>query len=118
MNVLIIDDHAPWAELCSILLRKVAGRIRIANTYADALITLDKPNGYDVVMLDLDLPDSPPAYTVARIDSIRGSGRKVVVMTGINVTEDMRTEMRAHGANDCLYKGALDIADQLRAACA
>lgn len=118
MNVLIIDDHGPWAELCSVLLRKVATKIRIAHTYADALVTLNKPNGFNVVMLDLDLPDSPPNFTVERIDSIRGTGRKVVVMTGTNVTDDMRAKMKAHGANDLLYKGSLDIADQLRAACA
>lgn len=117
MNVLIVDDSAPWAELCAVLLRKVANKVRIAPTYADALTTLDKPNGYDVVMLDLDLPDSPPAFTIGRIDSIRGSGRKVVVMTGQDVTDSMREEMKSHGALGCIYKGATNLADQLRAAC-
>lgn len=118
MNVLVIDDNAPWAELCAVLLRKVASRVRIALTYQEALETLGKPNGYDVVMLDLDLPDSPPSYTIERIQEIRGSGRKVVVMTGVNVTDDMRDKMKTRGANDCLYKGDLAVADKLRAACA
>jgi DNA-binding response OmpR family regulator len=117
MNVLVIDDNASWAELCAVLLRKVASKIRIAHTYTDALKTLALPNGYDVVMLDLDLPDSPPSFTVDRIDEIRGSGRKVVVMTGVDVTDDMRARMKAHGANDCIYKGSLRLADELRAAC-
>lgn len=117
MNVLIVDDSVPWAELCAVLLRKVANKVRIAHTFEEAQATIKLPNGFDVVMLDLDLPDSPPAFTIERIDSIRGSGRKVVVMTGQDVTDSMRANMRAHGALDCIYKGATDMADQLRAAC-
>lgn len=118
MNVLVIDDYAPWSELCAVLLRKVANRIKLARTYSDALVTLNKPNGYDVVMLDLDLPDSPPECTISRIDSIRGSGRKVVIMTGAEVTDAMRERMKCAGATECLYKGNPNFADQLKAACA
>lgn len=117
MNVLIVDDSAPWAELCAVLLRKVADKVRIAHTFAEAQATIKLPNGFDVVMLDLDLPDSPPNFTIERIEAIRGTGRKVVVMTGQDVTEDLRARMKAHGAMGCLYKGSLGIAEELQAAC-
>lgn len=118
MNVLIIDDDAPWAELASVMLKKVADRIRIAGTWDEAMNTIVKPNGFDVVLVDLNLPDSPADKTLVQIDLIRASGRKVVLMTGAPVSEFMREAGKFHGALDVLYKGQLDFPDRIQAVCA
>lgn len=117
MNVLIIDDDTPWAQLAAVMLRKVADRIKIAGTWAEAMLTIVKPNGYDVVLVDLNLPDSPAEKTLMQIELINASGRKVVMMTGAPVSEFMRGAAQAHGALDCLYKGSLDFPDRIRAVC-
>lgn len=117
MNVLIIDDDAPWANLAAVMLRKVASKIRVAGTWKDALDTIAKPNGYDVVMVDLNLPDSGAETTLRRVAEIKCTGRKVVLMTGADVTEYMKDIAIQFGAEDLLYKGALDFPDKVRAAC-
>lgn len=117
MRVLIIDDDAPWAELASVMLRKVADRIKIAATWAEAMVSIVKPNGFDVVLVDLNLPDSPADKTLINIELINASGRKVVLMTGAPVSEFMRGAGRAHGAMDVLYKGNPNFPSQIQAAC-
>lgn len=118
MNVLIIDDDAPWSNLAAALLRPVVGNVRLAETYKDAKIQIDKPNGFDVVLLDLTLPDSLPAQTVERIPEINATGRKVVVVTGQPVDERLREAVKKCGALDCLYKGSTTLAAELKAVCA
>lgn len=116
MNVLIVDDDGCWAALCSVLLRPVTTRVRVADTYAGAQKTLARPNGFDVVVLDLDLPDSPPDFTLRRIRSISDSGRKVVVVSGRPI-EEIAFSAKAAGAVGCLYKGDMLFAEKLHAIC-
>lgn len=119
MNVLIVDDDAMWSNLAAALLRSVAVKIRMTSTYAEAMETIRKPNGYDVVMLDLSLPDSPPKTTVDRIQEIKDTGRKViVVLTGQQVDEPLRKAVQAKGALDCISKDDIHLADKLKAMCA
>lgn len=117
MNVLIIDDDLPWAELAAVILRTVADRIKISTTYADAQATIRKPNGFDVVMLDMNLPDSPANETLQHLGEIKATGRKIVVMTGADVDDFMRQAAKQCGAEDLLYKGDIHFADKIRAAC-
>lgn len=117
MKVLIIDDHECWVALATILLAPFAQKVLSAATYKEALVTLNKPNGYDVVLLDLDLPDSPIKNTIARIPEIIGTGRKVVVVTGHNVPEPMAQAALDQGATAVLYKGDANFAENLAAAC-
>jgi DNA-binding NtrC family response regulator len=117
MNVLIVDDDAPWSNIAAAMLRGVAGKIRMAESYRDAKVQIDKPNGFDVVLLDLTLPDSMPAQTVDRIPEINATGRKVVIVTGQPVTEALREAVKKCGALDCLYKGSVSLAEDLQAVC-
>lgn len=116
LNVLIVDDDEPWANVAAALLRPVARRVRIAGTYADALKTIRAPNGFDVVMLDLTLPDSSPGESLARIPAILETGRQVVVMTGQEVDEHLVLTAKRAGAVDVLYKADMNFANKLRAA--
>lgn len=117
MNVLIVDDDVPWSNIAAAMLRPVTGNVRMAETFKDAKRQIDKPNGFDVVLLDLTLPDSLPAQTVERIPEINATGRKVVVVTGQPVDERLREAVKACGALDCLYKGSTSLALDLQAVC-
>lgn len=117
MNVLIIDDDARWSNFAAALLCFVTGRVRIAATWAEAKVTLDKPNGFDVVMLDLLLPDSTIQMTIDRIPDIAQTGRKVVVMTGHDIPLGMVEDAVKKGAVTVLYKGDINFADKLVSHC-
>lgn len=55
----------------------------------------------DIVILDLDLPDSAPPQTVAVIPVFRQGGACVIAMTGHDGYEAIARE---HGANDFMEK--------------
>lgn len=117
MNVLIVDDDPRWSDLCSVMIRDVTKRVKVAETYQQAQITLKLPNGIDVVLLDLDLPDSPPSSTLDHIRDILDTGRKVFVVTGQDVNPELREQAKAKGAIDCFYKGDINLADKMLALC-
>lgn len=117
MKVLIIDDDKPWAEIAAALLRSVTTRVLVATTWAEAAMTIAKPNGFDVVIVDLNLPDSPADVTLRRIRDIIHTGRKVVVMTGADVSEFIRSAAKGSGALECYYKGDINFADKISALC-
>lgn len=116
MRVLIVDDNEVWANLAASVLRPVVTRVRIAGTMEEAMRTIRLPNGFDVVLLDLELPDSQAAETVKKVQQIAETGRKVVIVTGAHITAQMEAGARAAGASGCIYKGDLDMAHLLQVA--
>lgn len=117
MNVLIVDDDVPWMNIAAAMLRGVADTIRMAETFRDAKVQIEKPNGFDVVLLDLTLPDSLAWDTIEHIPQINKTGRKVVVLTGQPVDDRLRETVRKYGALDCFYKGSLTLPEDLQAVC-
>lgn len=116
MNVLIVDDHPHWAYIAAAILRPVTSKIQFAVTWAEAMGKIDKKNGFDVVMLDLGLPDSMPEETLERINIIKKSGRKVVLMTGAWPPGTGITPENCN-ADGVIYKGDVDMAKKLVAFC-
>ncbi len=105
-SVLIIEDDYWFAKLFA----EAANTqdVRIAGSMAEALDMLaEKSPNY--VLLDLSLPDSPPAQTMDLIRSIkhRAGGATLIVITGDNKPE---TRVRAiqSGADSFLLKGSGD----------
>lgn len=81
MRTLIVeDDHG-----CAIALKKLLpdGEHRIAGTIKEAVSAL-RNDTFDIVFLDLDLPDSEPTNTIQTISAIKelADGAVVVVATG------------------------------------
>lgn len=118
MNVLIVDDDLPWSNIAAAMLRPVATKIIMAETFRAAKERIDRPNGFDVVLLDLTLPDSLAWETIEHIPEINKTGRKVVVVTGQPVDDRLRDAVKKYGALDCLYKGSMGLAEELKAVCA
>lgn len=105
IEILLVEDNPGDARLVEILLEEVGG-IRFdllqAPTLEKALDTLDE-NGFDVVLLDLSLPDSSGLETVERVRE-RASDVPIVVLSG---QDDEETALRSleSGAEDYLVKG-------------
>jgi len=116
VNVLIVDDHPQWAVIAAAILRPVTSRIQFASTWKEALEKIKKPNGFDVVMLDLGLPDSPAADTVERVNMIKSTGRKVVLTTGAWPPDSKITPEQCD-VDGIIYKGDVDMDKKLVAFC-
>ena len=118
-SVLLIEDDPGDARLVAEVL-KHAGNIHFAlemvNTLADGLSKLSLQQ-FDVVLLDLSLPDS---FGVSTMDQVLGQGpdQPVIVLTGAK-DEQLAMELSKKGAQDYLVKsempgGVLGSFDRLR----
>lgn len=65
MKLLLIDDDATYAEMFNIFLRGKANVV-VASTLEEGFLRLSEEL-FDVVLIDLDLPDSVSSETVQRV---------------------------------------------------
>jgi PAS domain S-box-containing protein len=106
IHVLQVDDDEIDIKLARRALAKYSGcakfNVETASTLADTLTHL-KNNQYDVVLLDLGLPDSNGIGTVQQVVQVNPN-IPIVVLTGL---EDEQTGLSAiqNGAADYLVKG-------------
>ncbi len=108
VKVLLIEDNPGDAELIREMLRSTPGftvQPEVAEDLASGLDRLGEEH-FDLVLLDLGLPDSQGVETLVRVDS-DAPGIPIVVLTGI-ADEDLGTELVRRGAQDYLVKGRLD----------
>lgn len=106
MRVLVVEDHAVDQQLICALLRCALPDVRL--TEAGSLQGALRHVGaqiFDLVVLDLNLPDSLGIDTVRRMVHAVPD-LPVVVLTG-DIDEDLGLEAIAHGAQDFLAKAHL-----------
>ena len=114
-SVLLIEDSPSDADLLAISLEDIASAsftIDTVETLADGLQQLSI-NKYDVVLLDLNLPDSFGIETCVRIHD-HSSSIPIIVLTGLD-DEEKALEAVKVGAQDYLVKGNCDGALMTRA---
>ena len=106
VNVLIVDDDELDKKLVGLVLAKSASLIKFnvesAKTVTEALEKLAK-NGFEIILLDLNLPDSRGTETVQKIFGVAPSV-PIVVLTGLD-DEEAGLEAVRSGAEDYLVKG-------------
>ncbi len=103
--VLVIEDEPGTALLIrhQLLERSThAFRVYLADSLAAARTTLAQGVQPDLVLLDLDLPDSPPHRTVERCRAMTDA--PIVVLSGMDDIELIRAAI-GNGAEDYLTKG-------------
>lgn len=108
IRLLLVEDGLPDAMLLKHMLADVATesfQVTHVETMADAVHRLTN-DSFDAILLDLSLPDSRGAETVARVNAV-SPRLPIVVMTGL---DDEATAMKAvhEGAQDFLIKGQAD----------
>jgi len=101
MRLLVIEDHPRMAELIERGLRREAYAVDVAKT-GERGVLMASANDYDVVVLDLILPDLDGFEALRRI---RGHGRwaPVLVLTARDAVDDRLRGLDA-GADDYLTK--------------
>src|ERR1041385_7203169 len=108
MKVLLVEDSPDDAALVQQVFKETDGtRFDLTHVprLGDALQQLGR-GSYDVVLLDLTLPDSHGIETVTKL-SAQVPNVPVVVITGLN-DEALGLDAVRNGAQDYLVKGEVD----------
>lgn len=105
MKILIVEDQPAVAELLTRYLRPVAREIIVAKDMATALAEMAKATDFDLITLDLKLPDSNAQQTLQNIRDIkkRNEDALVVVITGM-LAAGQEDEARKLGADAYIEK--------------
>ncbi len=106
IHVLLIEDNAVDARLVKGMLEhdeSGAFTLKQAATLEDGLRLLAPGAVYQVILLDLGLPDSDGLQTLRRIMPV-AEGASVVVLTGLQ-DEDLGIAALREGAHDYVIKG-------------
>jgi PAS domain S-box-containing protein len=109
-SVLVVEDHPDHAQLIGVLLQRGRGQAwtaRWATTLLQAEEKISERHP-DVVVLDLNLPDSSGLATVARL--CRRHPEVPVVVATSHDEADLGVEAIRRGAQDYLVKGTFDAA--------
>lgn len=112
MNVLVVDDDPTMALLIAATLRALAKRIEVTSTFAEAKLWL-KRVGFDVVLLDIGLPDSFAEDTITRVSEMKETGSKVVIVCGA-WPPSPKVSPEQSGADAVIYKGDANMLEKLQ----
>lgn len=101
MRALIVDDHWAYRAGLAPLLKKVDEDIGIveAHDFASAIKALQESKNFDIVLLDLHMPDSEP---FAGLKAVRDAAPELPVVV-VSVSESRRDVLRALEAGAAGY---------------
>lgn len=104
-HILLVEDNAGDARLLKELLTETgAGRLTLTHVdRLDAGIRCLTQAPFDIILLDLSLPDSQGAETLVRMHAA-AQGIPIVLMTGFE-DEELGLQLIQAGAQDYLVKG-------------
>lgn len=115
MRILLVEDNPGDARLIEVLLAD-SGSTGLELVHAAALgegIERLSAGSFEVILLDLSLPDAHGLDTVRRMREA-ATGRPIVVLTGLN-DESVAVEAVRAGAQDYLVKGQFESGVLMRA---
>lgn len=110
MTVLILEDDEQWAHIISAMARMDSDAdATLAHTFRQGWQKMvGQP--FDVVLLDLTLPDSTLDETIGAILQMKAIGAKrVVVVTGAHLGPVLMSRCMAAGADDAISKDCATI---------
>ena len=108
IHVLLIEDNPGDARLLRELLQETGSsqfELAHAERFSEAMTRLSERR-FDVVLLDLSLPDAHGLDTISRLGS-QAEGTPIVILTGLN-DEEIAIRALQRGAQDYLVKGQAD----------
>jgi DNA-binding NarL/FixJ family response regulator len=107
IKVLIVDDHALFAEALTTLLERNE-RIEIVGSATSGADAIDQAlmKDADVVVMDVGMPGVDGLETTRRLRTIKPETR-VIVLTGLT-DDDLERRAADAGASALLTKGAAD----------
>lgn len=115
MQLLLVEDNRADAVMLQELLTEdsaVSVRLTVARRLTEAIERLEAEN-FDIILLDLSLPDTQGLDTLLQVQE-RAPSLPIVVMTGTD-SEELAVEAVRQGAQDYLVKGQVDGQQLMRA---
>ncbi|MEM1295059.1 MAG: ATP-binding protein [Verrucomicrobiota bacterium] len=117
LNILLIEDNVADARLAEHMLREEPDRmvvnIQTHATLSGAIEALSaEPNRFDVVLLDLSLPDSMGPETFQQIH-LAAPKLPIIILSGLT-DEEMATHLVSMGAQDYMLKDGMEPATMRR----
>src|SRR3984885_16162935 len=115
LKVLLVEDNPVSAQLAKAMLGHIdasAFDVQTAGSLMDALDLLGN-GGFDVILLDLSLPDSDGIGTLTTI-RVHAPHVPVLVLTGSD-NDALANSALQHGAQDYIVKGHFDSSSLIRA---
>jgi len=109
MHILLVEDNQADAALIQAITRQMAGVAETVHVQrlSEAIKYLQDGCPWDLVLLDLGLPDSQGLETLIQLLGGEQCGVPVVVLTGLDDEENALAAIR-NGAQDYLVKGRID----------
>lgn len=109
MNILLVEDNRADAALIQAMAAQVAGVVETLHvrSLAEAIKCLSDGCPWELVLLDLGLPDSQGLETLIQLLSDEKCKVPVVVLTGLD-DEESALEAIRNGAQDYLVKGQIN----------
>ena len=95
MNILIVDDHLLFADVLALALDKLSSQIDKTNC-AEATYTALQNKQYDLVLLDINLPDIHGEVVLQKIKTTHPE-MKVIVVSATRVDIDRIMHLGANG---------------------
>lgn len=104
-RILIVDDNISMCRVMSFILEDKGYAVETAQSGPEAIAKV-KETPFDIIFMDIKMPDMDGVETYNRIKKIRPEA--VVVMMTAYAVEDLIQEALKKGANGVMYK-PLDI---------
>lgn len=106
LRILVFEDNAGDVELLRSHFKQTAMEVSLATVsrLSEGLNLLEERT-FDVVLLDLSLPDSSGIDTLKCVNAV-ASGEVIIILTGVE-DEDLALEAIQTGAQDYLFKDGL-----------
>ena len=111
VHILLVEDNPGDARLIHEILKDGGlnpENLSIAVDLARAVACM-ATNSYDIILLDLNLPDARGLETLTRLAAPAGNIAPIIVITGMD-NEELGIAAIEAGAEDYLIKGAIDAA--------
>ncbi len=106
LHILLVEDNKGDAKLIQEMLKESPQAVQMSHVSQLSEVNSIPPKEYDVILLDLNLPDSNGLNTVLKMHELLPQV-PIVVMTGLDNEELSLSAIQA-GAQDYLVKGKTD----------
>jgi len=109
LNIMLVEDNPSDSALFKVMLERsklIRFKLRSASSLKETLELLDAID-YDIILLDLNLPDSEGLDTLSRLRD-KDKNTPVVVVSGV-FDEKTGLDAITMGAQDYLVKGTYDV---------
>jgi signal transduction histidine kinase len=109
LNILLVEDNKGDERIIRELLgeqNRIRFNIAIALSLKESAVKIKK-NDFDIILLDLGLPDSSGLDTLTNLMALSPKLTTIIILTGLNDTE-MGLRALNNGAQDYIIKGQFD----------